>query len=217
MTSSPDPSLRMRPKATLALMAAVISVVGGIVVATVGWYVRVQTTEGVATGERVRITFRSTCDAEARPVLAARLADYGMPAAPSADVLAFDVTLPGALPDERAHVPTALAASGVLEVSVDGARRDLTVQNVGMQLAFSGAPVTLLMVSESLPDRGVTATLDGVAMDVEEVTGAELQLAARAGQSTDAIRLASDRAVQIRHPLPCPVTVVGVDVLGAGG
>lgn len=217
MTSSPDPSLRMRPKATLALMGAVISVVGGIVLATVGWYLRVQTTESVATGERVRITFQSACDAEARPVLAARLADYGMPAAPSAEGLAFDVTLPGTLPDERTHVPTALAAPGALEVSVDGTKKDLKVQNVGMQLAFSGAPVTLLMVSEGLPDRGVTATLDGVAMDVEEVTGQELQLAARAGQSTDAIRMASDRAVQIRHPLPCPVTVVRVDALGAGG
>ncbi len=197
-------------------MAAVITIVGGIVVATVGWYIRVTTYEGQATGERVRITLASACDAEARPVLAARLADYGMPATP-ADGLAFDVTLPGVLPDERAHVPTALVAPGKLEVQVDGAPRPVTVSQVGMQLAFTGVPITLLMLNESLPEKGVTATIDGQPVDVEEVTGPELQLAARAGQSTDAIRLASDRAVQIRHPLPCPVTVVEILDLGTGG
>ena len=209
MATSPVPPLRARPTATLVFMGAVISVVGGIVLATVGWYVRVSTFEGVATGASVRFAFQSACDAEARPVIAARLADYGVPATPAADGLAFDVTLPGAMPDEATHLPKALAAPGQLAVRIDGVATPATVTNVGMQLAFSGSPITLLMLNESLPERGVTASLDGVEVDIEEVTGPELQIAARAGDSREAIRIASDRAVQLRHPLPCAVTVVG--------
>lgn len=210
-----DRPVAIRPKAALALLAAAILIGGGLVVATVGWYARVSTYTGQAQGARARLTFSSTCDAEARPVLAARLADYGIPAEPAPDALAFDVTLPGVLPDELTHIPKALAARGLLEVSVDGTPRPVTIQNVGMQLAFSGTPVTLLMVSEALPERGVTVTIDGQDVQVEEVTGTELQLAARAGQSTEAIRLATDRSVALRHPLPCEVTVVsGVEIGG---
>jgi hypothetical protein len=190
-------------------MAAVISIVGGIVVATVGWYARVSSFEGQATGAQVRIRLTSECADAVRPVLAARLADYGLPAQPG-DGLSFDVTLPGVLADERAHVPLALTQPGLLEVAVDGTPRPTKVENVGMQLAFSGAPVTLIMLSEPLPEKGVTARLDGVDVDVEEVTGQELQLAARAEQSTEALRLATDRAVAIRHPLPCRVTLASV-------
>ncbi len=204
----------IRPKAALAFIAAAILVAGGLVVATVGWYATVQGTAGEARGERARLTFTSPCDAEARPVILARLADYGLPAMASPDSggLAFDVTLPG-MPDDLVHMPKALAAPGTLEVRVDGTPRPVEITKIGVQLAFSGAPVTLLLLAEPLPERGVEVLVDGQPAEVEEVTGPELQIAARASQSTDALRLATDRAVALRHPLPCPVTVVGAEAM----
>jgi hypothetical protein len=204
----------IRPKAALALIVAAITVAGGLVVATVGWYATVQGTSGQASGVRARVTFTSPCDAEARPVILARLAEYGLPAQASPDSggLAFDVTMPG-LADDLTHVPKALAAPGTLEVRVDGVVRPVVVQDLGVQLAFSGTPVTLLLLSEPLPERGVEVSIDGAPADVEEVTGVELQIAARAGQSAEALRLATDRAVALRHPLPCVVTPVGAEAM----
>ncbi|MDP2306232.1 MAG: hypothetical protein Q8P18_09425 [Pseudomonadota bacterium] len=215
--SPPPPDVRpaaLRPKAALALIAAAIAVAGGLVLATVGWYATVRGTSGEARGVRARVSFTSTCDAEARPVILARLAEYGLPAQPAPDTggLAFDVTMPG-LPDDLAHVPAALAAPGTLEVRVDGAIRPVVIQDLGVQLAFSGTPVTLLLLEEALPERGVEVWIDGKPADVEEVTGVELQIAARAAQSTDALRLATDRAVALRHPLPCVVTAIGAEAL----
>ena len=151
------------------------------------------------------LAFDADC-AEAGDVLAARLADYGIPA-DRAGPSSFDVTLPGALPDELEHMPKALVAPGLLEVTIKGERQAIQVENVGMQLAFSGVPVTLLMVKDPLPEEGVAARLDGEEVPVEEITGPELQIAAYAPQSTEALRLATDRAVAIRRPLPCPVRI----------
>ncbi len=213
MTNEPS-TPGIRPRAALAFIVAAISVAGGLVVALVGWFAVVQNTAGSAQGARARVTFSSTCDAEARPVLLARLADYGLPAAPAPDSggLAFDLTMPG-MPDDVTHMPAALAARGVLEVAIDGVVTPVTIQNIGVQLAFSGTPITLLTLAEALPERGVAVKIDGAPADVEEVTGTELQIAARAGQSTEALRLATDRAVQLRHPLPCAVSVVSADEL----
>jgi hypothetical protein len=195
----------IRPKAALVFLGAAISVGVVLVGSTVGWYFLVANSSGTATGEVVNLSFVG-CP-EAAPVIAARLADYGMPAEQHG--MDFRVTLPGRMPDERTHIPAALAAPGVLAVSIDGTPKAVTVKSVGVQLAFSGTPITLLMMSEALPEQGVSATIDGKKVDIEEVTGEELQLAGRAGQSDEAIRIATDRAVSVRYPLPCPVTVNG--------
>ena len=42
---------------------------------------------------------------------------------------------------------------------------------------------------------------------MENVNGGELQLRAPGENATDALRTASDRAVALRLPLPCAVTV----------
>lgn len=195
----------IRPKAALVFLGAAISVGVLLVGSTVGWYGVVSNSSGTATGDVVTLSF-SGCP-EAAPVLASRLADYGMPA--EANGLDFKVTLPGRMADERTHIPKALAVPGALAVSVDGTPKPVSVKSVGVQLAFSGAPITLLMLSEPLPEQGVTATIDGEKVEIEEVTGEELQIAARGNQSDEAIRLATDRAVAIRYPLPCPVSVNG--------
>ncbi|MDP2316238.1 MAG: hypothetical protein Q8P41_25290 [Pseudomonadota bacterium] len=214
MSNPEGPRVAIRPRAALALIAAAITVAGGLVVATIGWYATVQGTTGAARGVRARVTFSSDCDAEARPVILARLADYGLPAMPAPDTggLAFDVTMPG-MPDDLTHMPAALAAPGTLELKVDGTPRPATITQIGVQLAFSGTPVTLVMLAEPLPERGVEVIVDGKPADLEEVTGTELQIAARAGQSTEALRLATDRSVALRHPLPCPVTVVSAEAM----
>ena len=71
---------------------AAIGILAGLVLATLAWYVRVQTYQGVATGGEARIVFASTCDAEAGPVIAARLSGYGLPATPIPVVLGCEAS-----------------------------------------------------------------------------------------------------------------------------
>lgn len=189
----------------LLFLFAAIAVGSGLVFGMASWWLRISTYEGEAKGAHVRMTFEADCP-EAELILEARLADYGLPAT-SAGPLAWDVTLPGVLADEATHMPKALAAPGKLAVTVNGAPQPVAIDNVGMQLAFSGVPVTLLMLKDPLPEEGVKVTIDGEEIPVEEVTGPELQLAAYSTQSTEALRLATDRAVMLRRPLPCPVRV----------
>jgi hypothetical protein len=172
----------------------------GMIAAALAWFGAIQL-GGEATGARVRLVLDSACASEA---MRARAEDLGL--APVVEGASLSVTLPG-LADDRAHVPGVLAAPGRLEVSVEGALRPLSVRNVGVQIALSGTPVTLLTTDQALPSRGVTAVLDGVPVPVESVNGGEIMLAAAADTPQDALRLATDRVVAIRHPLPCSVTV----------
>ncbi len=214
MTPESDRPPPIRPKSALAFIASAVLLAGGLVVSTVAWYVTVQGTSGEARGGTARIALSSACDAQARPVIEARLADYGLPSTPAGE-FTYEIGLPG-LPDDLPHVPQALVAGGVLVVAVDGVAVPAEVSQVGVQLAFSGTPVTLLMLKQGLPRAGVTVAIDGAPVEIESINGQELQIAARAGQSTEALRLATDRAVAVRRPLPCPVTVTRAERLTSG-
>ena len=182
-------------------VAAPIAMGGGLVIATIGWFAVVSGTAGTARGARVAFAVEADC-AEAADVLRARAQMLGLE--PEIADARLSLAMPG-MPDDATHLPVALAQPGLLEIAVDGAPRRAAVREVGVQVAFSGAPVTLVMLEDALPERGVTVTIDGAPADVEEVTGSELQIAARAGQSREALRIASDRAMALRHPLPCAV------------
>jgi hypothetical protein len=57
--------------------------------------------------------------------------------------------------------------------------------------------------------------LDGQKVELENSdSGVELQIPARAADSRSALRLATDRVVALRHPLPCPVTPEGAEWAG---
>lgn len=161
-------------------------------------------------GGIVRYTFQSTCTAEARPAMIARLGDFGLPVTPFGAGLDFQVQLPGVDDDELQHLPRALARPGRLEVAVDGVARPVTVTNAGFQLSMtSGMAVTLLTLSEPLPDTGVTVAVDGASVAVESVNGPELQLLTDQADSRLAVREATELAVALRHPIPCPVVLSG--------
>jgi hypothetical protein len=196
-----DEPVTRRPRAALAFMVVPILLGTGLIAATLGWFATVQGTSGEARGAPARLTF-SGCP-EADTAISARIADYGLAPRKEAPGV-FVVTLPG-LDDDLTHLPAALAAPGKLEVRANG-KTWTRFDKVGVQLAFSGTPVTLVLFPEAVVGADLAVTLDGVPVDVEAATGVELQLAARADTSTHALRLATDRAVQLRWPLPCAVT-----------
>ncbi len=181
---------------------------------TAGWFWTVERTEGTAQGPRMRLRVDADCAAGAAAV-EARVADLGVleragtNGAAQATALTRDLAIraPG-MPDDRTHLPAMLAAPGALALTRKGTPVEVAFTNVGVQLAFSGTPITLLVAEEPLPPpEDLVATLDGATVEIEAVNGVELQLASRAGDSRTALRGASDRAVQVRHPLPCPVRV----------
>ena len=200
------------------MVIAPIVVGVGLLGATAGWYMTVQRADGVATGPAITVAFAPECTgAEAEGVrdrLKARMDDLGLAPAlvPTTDgTWTFTLRTPGVLPDEREHLPKALAAQGRLVVHSGGTPLSLAPRDVGFQLAFSGTPITLIVFPEPLPEQGLTVTLDGAPMDVEQAAGVELQIAARAGDSVSAVRAGTERTVVVRHPLPCTVraTLVG--------
>lgn len=205
----PPPSPFSSPRSWMLMVPVIF---GTAMLACGGaWLVAVRTTSGVAHGPQVNVTFDSAC---AAPIIDERLAEYGFPGTWDGPVL--HLTLTGA-PGEEA-VPAALAAPGHLVLEVEGKPVPYTLQNGGMQLSLQGTPVALFTMSKELPDAGLTATLDGTQLEIESVNGNELMLAARAENSTAALRIATDRVVQIKHPLPCVVKVLSVEpVVTSGG
>ncbi len=175
----------------------------GMILAAGSWYIAVQGTSGTAAGARVTATFDSACAAD---TIHDRLLDYGLPGEWSGADLTL--TLPGMPGDEL--VPAALAAPGRLELSAEGAPVPYTLIEGGVQINITGTAVSLFTMKKDLPQTGLTATLDGVAVEVESVNGNELMLSARGKDSTEALRYATDRVVQVRHPLPCVVRVLSV-------
>jgi hypothetical protein len=180
-----------------------VLLVGG----TVGWFAVVRNTGDSATGARIEVQFEADCGAEAEKALLDRATMLGL-APKVVSPLRLSLATPG-MPDDATHLPAALSAPGRLEVSVNGTAREIEIKDVGVQLAFSGTPVTLLLLSESLPEQGVTARFDGKDVEIEDVTSVELQIASRAGDSRTALRTATDRAMAVRYPLPCAVRVSG--------
>ena len=165
-----------------------------------GFLVASQTTQGAAAGDPIAITFSSEC---AKSQIAARLADFGLLSSWNGRVLTTQ--LPGT-PGDGA-LPEALARRGDLVLANAGVDSGLHVQNAGVQVSLQGSAVSLFTLDGNLTDEGATATLDGEPLDIESVNGNELQVAARGATSTDALRVATDRIVQVRHPLPCDVHV----------
>jgi len=158
---------------------------------------------GTARGEVATLAFSPECPAGMQAVRD-RVTAYGLPVqAEAGDRLT--VQLPGQ-PDDLTHMPAALTAPGRLELRAAGEVVPARVRDAGFQISIHGEPVTLVTVDVSLPD-GVSATLDGQAVAVAATNGEEIQFEARAATSTEAVRLATDRAVQVRLPLPCAVGV----------
>ncbi len=206
---STEPTPGRRSPLMLAMFMGPVLVGGGLVAATIGWYAKVQDTAGEAAGAPFPVRFAADC-AEARVPLEARMKDLGLVAAPdpSAPAGTFGYTLRGpGKNDDATHLPAMLAAPGELVLTKNGTSLELRPRDIGMQLAFSGTPVTLMVFPEPLPPEGLTVTLDGIPVEVESLSGVELQIASRAADSRTALRTATERVVQIRHPLPCAVRV----------
>ncbi len=180
-----------------AILGVPIVMGTAVMVGGLAWIVAIQFTSGKATGGRVHASVTATC--EAVPTLVARLDDLGLEPKVSGD--GIDFVLPG-LADDRTHMPGVLTAIGRL--SVDGA--DVVPNHAGVQLSLQGGAVTILTLDHAVTANPVV-TIDGVTAQVVQANGGELQLAADASNSSDALRLATDHAIALRHPLPCPVTL----------
>ncbi|MSP55008.1 MAG: hypothetical protein EXR69_05305 [Myxococcales bacterium] len=179
--------------------------IGSLVVGSgLAWIVAIQFTSGKASGARVHVEVtaapladQGACDPI--PTLVARLDDLGLEPSPRGNGL--DFTLPG-LDDDRAHMPGVLGAQG--DLAVDGVV--MRPNHAGVQISLQGGAVTLLTLN-SVVSATATATIDGEKVEIVQRNGGELQLAAWAAGSSDALRLATDRAVTLRHPLPCRLTL----------
>ncbi len=179
------------------IFAAPIALGAAIVGSGLAWLLAIQFTTGEARGARVHLGVTASCDVV--PTLRARLDDFGL--SPSVSAGGLDFTLPG-LEDDRAHMSTVLAAIG--QLAVDG--QTLKPNHAGVQISLQGGAVTLLTLDVA-PKDNASVLLDNQVMEVVQQNGGELQLAAWADNSSDALRTATDRAVILRYPLPCPVTL----------
>lgn len=199
----------IRPRAALVLLAMPLLMGLGLMIGFVTWMFAIQGEGRAPTGGVATFTIAGTCAAAAQPILTARLDALGLPGSispgPTPDTLAARVTTPG-LPDDLTHLPQTLTRPGQLLVRLPDGKTLSTFKDIGFQLAFSGTPVSLLLLDQDLPANGVTAQIDGVDIQVEGVNGPELQLASYATTSEDAVREAADRVVILRHPLPCALT-----------
>ncbi len=174
-----------------------------LILAAVGWFVAVRV-GGEARGDRARMTFTPACPAGMQAVRD-RLEAYGLPVEEEVSGNVLVVRMPG-MTDDLTHMPAVLTAPGVFALSVGGTPVPARVRHVGVQMALSGQPVTLLTLDVDVPDGVVAVTVDGASVPVEAVNGGEVQLTATAEDGPRALRLASDRSVQLRYPLPCTVT-----------
>lgn len=213
-------STELRPARRSALGAAVLSVpilLGiGMLAAGIGLFVAIQI-GGKAEGETVRYTFGSTCTLEARPVLLERITELGLPVQAFGAGLDFQVQLPGVSDDEREHVPRALVRPGTFAVFVDGKPFPAAIRHAGFQLSLqTGTAVTLVTLNQAPAETGLEVRIDGVPVDVESVNGGELMVTTAETEPQRAIREAAERAVAIRHPLPCEVVLIRTEHIAGG-
>lgn len=202
------------------LGAAVLSVpilMGvGMFAAGIGLFVAIQI-GGKAIGETVRYTFGSTCELQARPVLLTRIQELGLPVQAFGAGLDLQVQLPGVADDEREHVPRAVTRMGTFEVLVDGKPFPAAIRHAGFQLSLqTGAATTLVNLNQAPPAGALEVRIDGVPVDVESVNGGELMLTTTEQEPQRAIREATERAVAIRHPLPCEVVLTRTEHVAGG-
>lgn len=181
-----------------ALILGVPIVVGTLVVGSgLAWVLVIQLTSGQATGPRVRTEVSATCDV--LPTLVTRLDAFGLEPVVTGTVLTFSMPTAG---DDPIRMASVLAMPGELRVNGEVMRPN----HAGVQISLQGGAVTLVTL-DTAPPTDATATVDGVPLDIIQTNGTELQLAALALTSSEALRLASDRAVALRHPLPCAATL----------
>lgn len=197
-----------------ALFAAMPVVLGVfLLLAGVGLFVAIQM-GFTATGARVRYQWRSACDAEARPVLFARLEELGLPATPFGAGLDVQVQLPGKFEDEKDHLGQMLARRGKLEVYADGQLVADHFKDVAFQLSLTnGVAVTLLNLDVEPPADRTSVRVDGIEVLVNSITDGEVQLATTEEDPQRAVREATDRVVVLRHPLPCDLQLVRAEVV----
>lgn len=203
------------PRSTGSALFTAMPIVLGVflLLAGVGLFVAIQM-GFTATGARVRYQWRSACDAEARPVIFARLEELGLPATPFGAGLDVQVQLPGKFEDEKDHVGQMLARRGRLEVYADGKLVTDRFKEAAFQLSLTnGVAVTLLNLDVEPPVEGTSVRIDGQDILVNSITDGEVQLATTEEDPQRAVREATDRVVVLRHPLPCDIQLVRAEVV----
>lgn len=222
-----DPRLAQRPLIGMLILALPLVMVALTLAAyavTVGFGLRGR----AAAGPAVELRF-SGCD-EAGPVIAARLADMGIEAAPgSAGPLSFRASLP-ADPEVAAAIPRTLATPGRLEVrggdEVLASPDDVADASVRMDLMM--VPSTLVNLRpeaagrvrdhvRAVPEGRLTFVLDGAPIGEQsnqapvEVGEVEIDPAlgghhgGRLDEGKPRWEAVAAWAVVVDHPLPCAV------------
>lgn len=206
----PPPSGPRKPRSTAAILFLAVPVVIGLGILMAGgaWLIAIQTTSGQAKGEQVRLHFASACGQDYQTAMLSRLLDYGLDADFQPDGTLI-MTMPG-MPDDHEHMPIALTRPGKFEVWRNGEKTLAHFQEAGVQISFQGTATTVVMVDTQLDADGTEVRIDGMPIPAD-INGNELQLAITEETSQAALRQATDRAVQIRHPLPCDVQVTNIE------
>lgn len=204
-----------RPRAPAAILSIPIFIGVSLLGSGVALFLLIQL-GGKATGGVVKYTFRSTCTAQARDVMLERLSDFGLPTTPFGADLTFQIQLPGQDPDELEHLPKALTRPGLFEVRSGDTVVARTLRHAGFQLSVTtGTAVTLVNLDVAPPEEGLDVRIDGSSVGVESVNGGELMLTTEEKDPRLAVREATERAVALRHPLPCPVELVSAERVDA--
>lgn len=226
-----QPPLQPRSKAASMFMAAPI-VFASILMLAIAVLAFLAWKGGSATGERVKMTFSSSCMAEAKPIIMARVEELGL-GQPFAeirnDVLELTATLPG-LESDQLEIPKILSQQGLLRV-MDGDNQLATqedIKSVSLDLDESGMPIVKVIfdptVHQQLAQHIDAAPREMLLIHIDEEDqverpnsaklGDELRLVAQTGDTRAQMKVSADRTIVLNHgPIPCEVSVDSLEIL----
>lgn len=184
---------------------------------------------GTASGERVEITFTSSCMTEAHPIITARVNELGL-GEPILDVSSTEMkliaTLPG-LENDKTFIPVLLSQPGRLKVLADEdvLATEADLKSASLDLDDAGMPVVKIVFVPTVHDMLATH-IDGNPRDSLSIwiddqdelirpnsvkLGAEMKMVSMAGDTREQMKHSADRTILLQHgPMPCEVNVRSV-------